>query len=211
MSGIEHDSSHPAMGEISEHGVESTFAARPARAVSSKVLLLLIDDTQADPETYILEHLPWRGKSVPGCICTKTVMDSGASEGVAPPKVAPGVPTEESPGSKRGQSYKSACKERLSNMGQQRLDVVTNEGRPGKVLYHVVEVPRPLTAVSQTRDRGNIVVYFPDGGFIHNMTSGARTHFGRKNGGSMSLTSGSGLRRWKATASSWVLPGRGSE
>ena len=68
-------------------------------------------------------------------------------------------------------------------MGQQRLNVVTNEGRPGKVLYQVAEVSRPFTAVSQTCDRGNIVVHFQDGGFIHNMTSGERTQFGRTKGG----------------------------
>ena len=67
-------------------------------------------------------------------------------------------------------------------MGQQRRNVVTNEGRPRKVLHQVADVSMPLTAVSQTCDWG-YNVYFPDGGYIHTMTNGERTHFGRTKGG----------------------------
>ena len=68
-------------------------------------------------------------------------------------------------------------------MGQQTMKVTTNEGQQGKALFQVAEVSRPLTAVSQTCDLGNIVVYFPHKGFIHNMSSGERTHFERTKGG----------------------------
>ena len=68
-------------------------------------------------------------------------------------------------------------------MGQQKLHVVTHEGRHGKALYQIAEVTRPLTAVSQTCDTGNIVVYGPGGGFIHNMGDGGRTYIGRTKGG----------------------------
>jgi len=62
-------------------------------------------------------------------------------------------------------------------MGQQKLKAHTNEGRQASVVYQISEVSRPLTAVSQTCDRGNWVVYIPQGGFIQNCKSGARTHF----------------------------------
>ena len=68
-------------------------------------------------------------------------------------------------------------------MGQRRLELVTNEGRHAKVLFQVAEVTRPLTAVSQTCDTGNNVVYGTGGGFIHNMVNGGRTYFGRTKGG----------------------------
>lgn len=66
MSGIELASSHPAMGEMSESGVEPTSTLRIARAHgegeseasmcatdagTSQVLPLLIDDMHVDPET----------------------------------------------------------------------------------------------------------------------------------------------------------------
>ena len=65
-------------------------------------------------------------------------------------------------------------------MGQQRMPIVTNEGMEPKVLYQVAEVSRPPIAVSATCDRGNVVVYGSSGGFIHNLSTGARTHFGRE-------------------------------
>ena len=109
-------------------------------------------------------------------------MDSGAAVSVAPPSMAPGITIEESPGSRRGQHFLSASKDRLPTMGQQRMPIVTNEGMESKVLYQVAEVSRPLTAVSATCDRGNVFVYSSSGGFIHNLSTGARTHFGRKGG-----------------------------
>ena len=86
-------------------------------------------------------------------------MDSGAAQSVAPPSMAPGVVIETSPGSQRGQQHVSASGGRLPNMGQQKLKIQTNEGRDAMVLYQVAELSRPLTAVSETCDNGNWVVY----------------------------------------------------
>ena len=67
-------------------------------------------------------------------------------------------------------------------MGQQELKVRTNEGRDAKVLYQVAEVSRPLTAVSQTCDNGNWVVFTPEGGYIWSVKTGAVTNFERRGG-----------------------------
>ena len=91
-------------------------------------------------------------------------MDSAAAESVAPPNMAPGVPIEESPGSKRGQQYISASNERFPYVGQQRMEVMTDEGIDSRALFQIAEVGRPLTAVSATCDAGNVVVYGPAGG-----------------------------------------------
>ena len=65
-------------------------------------------------------------------------------------------------------------------MGQQKLKAQTNEGRSASVIYLIAEVSRPLTAVSQTCDRGDWVIYTPQGGCIQNCQTGARTHFERR-------------------------------
>ena len=109
-------------------------------------------------------------------------MDSGPAQSVAPPSMAPGVSIEASPGSQRGQHYVSASGGRLPNMGQQKLRCQTNEGKDTMVLYQVAEVSRPLTAVSQTCDHGNWVVYTPHGGFIYNLATGGETNFERRGG-----------------------------
>ena len=110
------------------------------------------------------------------------MMDSGAAESVAPPSMAPRVPIHESPGSRRGQAYIAAGHERIPNLGQQVLNVVTNEGHEANALYQMAEVTRPLTAVGQTCDRGNIVLYGPYGGCILNQESGLQINFDRRGG-----------------------------
>ena len=109
-------------------------------------------------------------------------MDSGAAESVGPPSMAPGVPIHESPGSRKGQAYIAAGGERIPNIGQRILSVVTNEGHEAQALYQMAEVTRPLTAVGSTCDRGNVVVYGPYGGCIFNRESGLQTNFERRGG-----------------------------
>ena len=140
---------------------------------------LTADETTNRSDTP-LHAISWRDESHPQWVRIRTVMDSGAAQSVAPPSMAPGVTMEESPGSKRGQHYVSTGGGRLPNMGQQRLKAQTNEGRNASVVYQIAEVSRPLTAVSQTCDRGNWVIYTPQGGFIQNCQTGARTHFDRR-------------------------------
>ena len=67
-------------------------------------------------------------------------------------------------------------------MGQKVLTIQTNEGMDITVLYQTAEVSRPLTSVSATCDRGNWVVYTPQGGFILNCLTGERTSFERSGG-----------------------------
>ena len=93
-----------------------------------EVMPLTIEIT-CNSEPVPLPALSWKDESHPQWVRIRTVMDSGAAESVAPPSMAPGVVMEESPGSQRGQHYISASAGRLPNMGQQRLQVKTNEGR----------------------------------------------------------------------------------
>ena len=127
-----------------------------------------------------LHAVSWKDESHPTWVRIKTVMDSGAADSVAPPSMAPKVAVQESPGSKRGQCYVSASAGRMPNMGQKVLKIQTNEGRDKSVLYQIAEVSRPLTSVSATCDKGNWVVYTPEGGFIMNCQTGERTSFERR-------------------------------
>ena len=129
-----------------------------------------------------LNALSWRDESHPQWVRVKSVMDSGAAQSVAPPSMAPGVVIEASPGSQRGHHYVSASGGRLPNLGQQKLKIKTNEGRDAMVLYQVAELSRPLTAVSETCDNGNWVVFTPEGGFIWNLRTGGQTTFERRGG-----------------------------
>ena len=110
------------------------------------------------------------------------VLDSGAAASVAPPSMAPGVSVLESEGSRRGQCYLSASGERIPNLGQQRIRIVTEEGRDYEALFQVAEVTRPLSSVSQICDKGNVVVFDSNGGTVIHKASGRRTKFDRRGG-----------------------------
>ena len=126
-----------------------------------------------------IHAVSWVDESHPGWRMIRTVMDSGATDSVAPPTLAPHVSIAESPGSVRGQCYVSASAGRMPNLGQKVLNVQTNEGKNTTVVYQVAEVSRPLTSVGATCDRGNWVVYNSQGGFILNCQTGERTSFER--------------------------------
>ena len=70
----------------------------------------------------------------------------------------------------------------MQHLDHEVLNVQTDEGRDTSVLYQIAEVSRPLTSVSATCDRGNWVVYDPQGGFIMKCQTGERTSFERKGG-----------------------------
>lgn len=57
-----------------------------------------------------------------------SVVDSGAAENVSSRDIAPDVPVRTSEGSRRGQHYVTANGGRVANEGEQRLEVVTEEG-----------------------------------------------------------------------------------
>ena len=101
---------------------------------------LTIDESCCRREILTVHSLPWKDESDSHWVRIKTVMVSGAAESVAPPSMAPGVSIEESPVSKSGQLDVSASKERLPNMGQQRMPVMTNKGMDTRVLYQIAEV-----------------------------------------------------------------------
>ena len=82
------------------------------------------------------------------------VMDSGASESVAPPTMCPHVEIKPSPGSMAGQHYMSASEELLPNLGEQELSVVTDHWEDATAKYQIADVVRPLNAVSEICDAG---------------------------------------------------------
>ena len=94
-----------------------------------------------------------------GWVKVEAVMDSGCNQSVAPPEMCPDYEIRESPGSKRGQNFVSASKDVIPNVGEQVLNVVTEDGSEGKVKYQIAEISRPLTAVSDVCDAGNRVIF----------------------------------------------------
>ena len=76
----------------------------------------------------------------------------------------------------------SASKQRIPNMGQQKICALTNEYQKADLTFQIADVSRPLTSVSAVCDRGNVVVFGPKGGYILPMGGGNRTKFDRIGG-----------------------------
>lgn len=129
-----------------------------------------------DPELELL-HIPESTEWVK----IESVVDSGAAESVQPANMVPWVPMVESEGSRRGQTYTSAGGERLPNLGEKKLSVLTPDGRPASARYQCADVTRALSAVSQMCDQGNRVVFEQHGGYLENLHDGTQTHFKRVN------------------------------
>jgi hypothetical protein len=121
----------------------------------------------------------WKG-SEGGWTCVRTVMDSGAVDSVAPTSMAPGARIVPSPGSIRGQNYLSASNERIPNLGQQTLEVRTDEGAGMNVTFQMADVSRPLNSVGKVCDNNKRVIFGKRGGVIWDMETNELTKFGRE-------------------------------
>ena len=110
----------------------------------------------------------------------KAIVDSGASNSVASGSLAPDIEATPSEGSRRGQTYGTAAKngKPLVNEGEKVIPAVTREGRAVTTQWQVVDVSRPLMSVHQVSQRGNIVVFGENGGYIMSLADGSQTHFG---------------------------------
>ena len=121
-----------------------------------------------------------------GWVKIKGVMDSGASESVAPPNMCPHYEIRPSAGSVAGQKYMCASEETIDNLGEQELEVVTENGKESKILYQIADVARPLNAVSEICDAGGpdgqLVIFGKTGGVVYNLATGSQTPFGREEG-----------------------------
>ena len=116
----------------------------------------------------------------------KGVMDSGASESVAHPSMCPQYAVKPSVGSATGLKYVSASGDVIANLGEQLLEVETEDGMQTKIRYQSAEVSRPLNSVSEICDAGGndgqYVVFSRYGGVILNLETGRRTSFDRVDG-----------------------------
>ena len=77
---------------------------------------------------------------------------------VCPPSVAPWIPIEPSPGSIAGESYKSASKHSIQNMGQEPIPA-RNNGVKFDGTWEIAELSKPLGAVIEMVKKGNRVVF----------------------------------------------------
>ena len=118
-----------------------------------------------------------------GWMCVfRAIMNSGATESVAPPTMCPHIPLAEFSGSRPGEEYRTAGGERLKNEGQRHMQAWTDEGRTVGMTYQVAEVTNPLNSGTKMCDAENVVAFTAEGSTMKNLWTGASMHFGGESG-----------------------------
>ena len=134
------------------------------------------------PSNLILAVGEWRSEHDGDWVRVDSIVDSGAAAPVAPPGMAPGLPSRSSPGSRAGRSFSTADGTGLLNLGEQELHVVTDGGMDTTVLFQLADVSRPLMSVSEICDHSNHVIFGRGGGVIQNLATGLEVLFERRGG-----------------------------
>ena len=94
-----------------------------------------------------------------GWLRFSSIMNSGATEGVAPLTTCPHIPLAESSGSREGQEYRTVGGERLRNEGQRHIQAWTDEGSPVGMTCQVAGVANQLNSVSKMCDAEKVVTF----------------------------------------------------
>ena len=93
-------------------------------------------------------------------------VDSGAGRSVMNPDDVPEYPLYPSEGSRRGQECLGAGSERMPNLGEKKIALMTGDGVGRLSTFQGVRVRKPLLAVSASCDKEQSCFFDNDGSFI---------------------------------------------
>ena len=112
------------------------------------------------------------------------LIDSGASDSVAPPGMFPKVKVLETNASRAGVQYTAAGGHKIANLGMQRPYIHLLDGSKYTMAFQVAGVSKALGAVSRIVGAGNRVIFDEPsiGSFIENKTTGKKTPLRQHNG-----------------------------
>ena len=108
-------------------------------------------------------------------------VDSGASENVMGPSVAPSIPVSASLGSRAGVEYLAANGTTMRNQGEKVVPVVTQDGFQCDLKMQITDVKRPLMSVARICDAGHKVTFDSKGGVIESINGSVKVPFSRVN------------------------------
>ena len=96
----------------------------------------------------------------------KVTADSGAADHVAPVQTASHLEVRETEASRQGVKYVAANGHKIANLGQRKIQGVTDKGVPLGMTWQVADVKKPLASVGRMCDAGNVAVFTKDGGYV---------------------------------------------
>ena len=146
---------------------------------NESILLPFVVPTKEDD----IELCPISVKHKDGWKATSILIDSGASDSVAPPGTFPDV--TETNASRAGVQYTAAGGHKIDNLGMQRPFIYLLDGTKYVMSFQVAGVSKALGAVSRIVGAGNRVVFDDPatvGSFVENKTTGKKTPLRQHNG-----------------------------
>ena len=96
--------------------------------------------------------------------CLESMLDSGAARSVCPLDMCKELGVE--PGEVSPAYFRTATGARVANHGTRKIRGCARDGTALILMYNVADVSTPLDSVSQICDKGNIVVFTANGGYI---------------------------------------------
>ena len=148
--------------------------------VNDKILSPFVVDIASDFDIceVSVEHKPgWKAVSI--------LIDSGASDSVAPPGLFPKIKILETDASRAGVQYTAAGGHKIANLGMQRPYIHLPDGSKYVMSFQVAGVSKALGAVSRIVGAGNRVVFDDPntiGSYIENKSTGKKTPLRQHNG-----------------------------
>ena len=113
----------------------------------------------------------------------EAAIDSGATENVMAERALKGIKTIEGESSRRGVAYEVANGVRIPNLGEKKLEGLTDhEGLRRMLTAQVCDVTKPLLSVSRMVACGHRVVFDTGASYIEDKTSGERIWLNESNG-----------------------------
>ena len=109
-------------------------------------------------------------------------VDSGAGETVIPEDAVCSVAVTEGEAKRRGTQYEVADGKLLDNLGEKRLEVVSEEGGRKKMVAQVCGVNKALLSVRKVTAAGNTCVFKKGYGWIEEDATGERIYMEERNG-----------------------------
>ena len=110
------------------------------------------------------------------------IVDSGAAASVMPQDLLGDHPVFPGDASKRGVHDLVANGDRVPNLGEMKLQVVTKEQFVSNMTFQVADVDKPILSVGEITKSGNEVKFDTNGGAITHLKRRKQFHFKQRGG-----------------------------
>ena len=109
-------------------------------------------------------------------------MDTGAGVTVSPSEEFPETMITKGPAAKAGVRYKAANGGTLDNLGEKKVNFVTQEGHRRSITFQVCQCTKPLLSASEVAKAGFRIVLDDGGSYMEHKSTHEKIHIFKEKG-----------------------------